>query len=102
MHSKSRSKNQMNYDPYKLPQTMVCSEPWWHSLDSNPPNPDGMQGNASDTSSQSADGMSHANGSENEDDGSDESKNARTMHSGMFRLLQVVTNISTYHFLKPC
>ncbi|KAL8122156.1 nuclear transcription factor Y subunit A-1-like isoform X2 [Apium graveolens] len=78
MHSNSRPGNQMEYDSYKVPQPTIFSEPWWHN---NSTNPDGLQGNASHTSSQSADGMSHANGSENEDDGSSESQNTGTVPS---------------------
>lgn len=87
MHSNSSSRNQMEYDSYKVPESTMCSEPWWHSLGNNPTNPDGLQGNASDTSSQSADGMSHADGSENEDGGSSESQNTGTMPSGTIRVI---------------
>ncbi|WOH08748.1 hypothetical protein DCAR_0728196 [Daucus carota subsp. sativus] len=73
MHPKPRSSNQLEYGSYNLPP--ISSEPWWQSLGKNSTNTDGIQENGSDSSSQSVDG------SEDEDDGSNESQNTGNMPS---------------------
>lgn len=79
MHPKPRSSNQLEYGSYNLPP--ISSEPWWQSLGKNSTNTDGIQENGSDSSSQSVDG------SEDEDDGSNESQNTGNMPSGMFWMI---------------
>ncbi|XP_063935646.1 nuclear transcription factor Y subunit A-1 isoform X3 [Daucus carota subsp. sativus] len=87
MHSASKSRKQVEADPYNIPQSTLCPEPWWHNSGYNPLPPTMMQSNVSETSSveQSADGKSKSDGGQNEDD-ENTTKDSQTnapMHSGL-------------------
>ncbi|KAL8099572.1 hypothetical protein AgCh_032001 [Apium graveolens] len=84
MHSASKSGKRVEDDPYSIPPSTLCSEPWWHNSGYNAVPPTMIQKNASETSSleQSADGMSKSDGGQNEDDESTkDSQNNAVMHS---------------------
>lgn len=91
MHPASKSGKRVEVDPYNIPPSTLCSEPWWHNSGYNPVPPAMMQRNASETSSveQSADGMSKSDGGQNEDDENTtkDSQNNAPMRSGAFKLL---------------
>lgn len=92
MHSALKSGKRVEDDPYNIPPSTLCSEPWWHNSGYNPvpPAPTMIQKNASETSSleQSADGMSKSDGGQNEDDNATkDSQNNAAMHSGVFNIL---------------
>ncbi|XP_074343227.1 nuclear transcription factor Y subunit A-1-like isoform X3 [Apium graveolens] len=90
MHSASKSGKRVEDDPYSIPPSTLCSEPWWHNSGYNAVPPTMIQKNASETSSleQSADGMSKSDGGQNEDDESTkDSQNNAVMHSGVRDLI---------------